>query len=240
MPLVSSRSRTRFQSTAQHEAGRNATSPALASRSCCFNPPPSTKPGGTARDTEVTTDLSTFQSTAQHEAGRNDGISAGGDELAGFNPPPSTKPGGTCSRGASADSDGGFNPPPSTKPGGTAQELKPDWAWWFQSTAQHEAGRNPAPLSRGACFGGFNPPPSTKPGGTGSFTELTLAEAKFQSTAQHEAGRNRSAGRSCWKPTSFNPPPSTKPGGTVLGRVVCMGGRVSIHRPARSRAEPDR
>ncbi len=228
-----------------------------------------------------------------------------------FNPPPSTKPGGTHSPHTSSGSHSGFNPPPSTKPGGTeapqihtrpvqpvsihrparSRAERADQAapapsdTGFQSTAQHEAGRNRLRVTASRYCPGFNPPPSTKPGGTEEGEPLLrVALVSIHRPARSRAERVRFS-TGCPPSWRFNPPPSTKPGGTAYplrssSRVRCFnpppstkpggtrrcsrrgtscasfnpppstkpggthgrtrrgrGPIVSIHRPARSRAE---
>ncbi len=129
----------------------------------------------------------------------------------------------------------------------------------FQSTAQRTAGRN-AGAGVGECFdvvsihrpahsraeprpaplpeppGGFNPPPSAQPGGTG-FTVCPRQILSFNPPPSAQPGGTQARTAAPTTTRRFNPPPSAQPGGTAQRHAVHLVNRVSIHRPAHSRAE---
>ena len=202
----------RFQSTAQHAAGRNLSRMSRLRVSNSFNPPPSTRPGGTVAlavylpnssvsihrpargraERPSTWDFFAalaFQSTAQHAAGRNPSFAPGWGRSHVSIHRPARGRAEPCGR-ASLRPPLCFNPPPSTRPGGTV-------------TNRRESRNTP----------GFNPPPSTRPGGTSVFPPQA-PDTRPVSIHRPARGRAEHAGG---------------PG--------CALRRVSIHRPARGRAE---
>ena len=225
-----------FQSTAQHRAGRNPRRPRCWRSGACFNPPPSTEPGGTGVGDHPASP-SSFQSTAQHRAGRNITVRAA---LAAFwvsihRPAQSRAELGLAelalavgvsihrpaqSRAELGDNGfltvvGRFNPPPSTEPGGTGVAPSRDAASVFQSTAQHRAGRNAGRAGHppcGSCVSIHRPAQSR-------------AERFDQGAAGHQVD------------VSIHRPAQSRAEPAPTGQQL-LKATVSIHRPAQSRAEP--